>query len=511
MSEITQLLQQSPSSPVFVIGKGPSLDEIALDALPSGLVINLNDSEKIHPGHIGIFSGGWVRAGLQESGYRCQHYLAGQPLPPSVPHTVLPKVPAELNHADMNTLRLERSEFFDEPFVLLNAIKVALALHRDSGVPIEVYFLGFDFSLVGGSASSRAGEDRSGVEIRERQAIITSQEAEFIQLFHYFGKRNRLVLHHVGDKTYSTHTPHRFNRVVCGRGLDGFEPIRLANPDRVLVVAEFTNNHLGDPARLVEMIERAKEAGADLIKVQKRHVDSFYSQEQLESYYWSPFGESLGAYRRGVELNDGMLDLLDETCRKMEIEWFCSILDLPSFEALERFQPRLIKVPSTISNHRDYHRKLASRYHGAVVVSTGFTEGEYVDHVLDTYQENEVIYLLHCVSAYPTALKDCNLAVIREYDHLARRTERPRIIPGYSSHDLGSIGCMLAVASGARMLEKHVKLGDVEWVHFDKVAIDLTGTEFASFVSDVRRAEEIFGSGEKQVLPCEHHKYKVVR
>jgi N-acetylneuraminate synthase len=68
---------------------------------------------------------------------------------------------------------------------------------------------------------------------------------------------------------------------------------------------------------------------------------------------------------------------------------------------------------------------------------------------------------------------------------------------------------MLAIASGARMIEKHVKLGDVDWVHFDKVAIDLTTGEFARFVQDLRVAEEIMGSGEKKIFECEHHKYAV--
>ncbi len=509
MSDLTDLLKKHAGLPVFIIGKGPSLDEIALDRLPEGLVININDSERICPGRIGVFSGGWVRGGLAESGYRCAHYLAGAPLPKNVSHQLLPPPPSELADADLNTLRLEQEAFFDEPVVLLNAIKVALRARRESDGPVDVYLLGFDFSLHGGSASARAGTDYSGVDERERDAIISSQEADFRQLLHYFEKGDRLRLLHVGDKAYSALTPTRFNRQVCGEsGAERAGRIDLAEPDRVLIVAEFTNNHLGDPRRLVEMVERAKDAGADLIKVQKRDVDSFYTREQLESYYWSPFGETLGDYRRGVELGDELLDLLDETCRNCEIEWFCSVLDLPSYRALQRFRPRLLKIPSTISNHRDYHQDLAALYNGAVVVSTGFTESEYLDHVFATYRSNPVIYLLHCVSAYPTPHQHCNVAVVREYEHL-RRTRDARILPGYSSHDIGSDGCMLAVASGARMLEKHVKLGDVDWVHFDKVAVDLRTDDFSDFVKDIRRAEELVGSGVKRILACETHKYPV--
>ncbi len=493
---------------IHVIGKGPSLDTLDLTNLPPGLVINLNDSERITPGDIGIFSANWVRHSLQEEGFRCGFYLAGKPLPGDVPHVVLPPIPIELDQDELEVVRLEKEAFFDESFVLLNAVKVASRIQALRKRPQTVYFLGFDFSLSAGSLSSKAGADRSGATLVERDAIISSQEHGFRQFLHYFGKGDRLKLVHVGNKEYSALSPSDFSRRTSGvRTTPRKGRIDLADPDRVLVVAELTNNHLGDPERLVEMVERATEAGADLIKVQKRDVDSFYTAEQLKSYYWSPFGETLGDYRRGVELNDTLLDLLDETCKRCGIEWFCSVLDIASYEAIRRFEPRLVKIPSTISNHRDYHANIAAAYKGAVVVSTGFTEAEYVEHVLRTYKDNPQIYLLHCVSAYPTPRNACNVGVVRHYHDL--RTRDPRIVPGYSSHDLGSMGCMLAVASGARMLEKHVKLGDVEWVHFDKVAIDLRSDAFARFVIDVRQAEEAVGDGVKRVLDIEHHKYTV--
>jgi N-acetylneuraminate synthase len=206
-----------------------------------------------------------------------------------------------------------------------------------------------------------------------------------------------------------------------------------------------------------------------------------------------------------------MLGLLDEACKRCEIEWFCSALDYRSYEMLKVFSPKLLKIPSTISNHVDFHRQIANDYRSAIVVSTGFTEKSYVDYVLETFAENNLIYLLHCVSAYPTPRSACNVAVVRTYSELSveqnSKSLGTKIIPGYSSHDLGSQACMLAVAAGARMLEKHVKLGNADWIHFDKVAVDLESDEFLRFVRDVRVAEEISGSATKRVLDCEHHKY----
>lgn len=505
---IKNIASRSNSDNIFVIGKGPSLDGIDCSTLPSGFVINLNDSERIKAGDLTIFSAPWVKQSLQDDGFKSAFYFAGIELPSNVPHVVLPSLPQELNHIDLLIPQLENDCFYDESFVLLNAVKVALKIAQSRKSPSRVYFLGFDFSVQSGGTAKKVGQDYSGAAQGDREAIVLSQEHSFRQFLHYFADGQRLQLLHVGNKDFSALSPTEFSRQVCGsESTAGFAKINLAAPDRVLVVAEFTNNHLGSPERLVEMIERSKEAGADLIKVQKRDVDRFYTAEQLASYYWSPFGKTLGDYRRGVEMNAELFQLLDDTCKKFEIEWFSTILDIESYHSIAKYRPRLLKVPSTISNHRNFHAELAETYQGAIVVSTGYTEQEYVDYVLSTFSQNEVIYLLHCISAYPTPRNACNVAVVRAYEKIHQSIAK--VIPGYSSHDLGSLGCMMAVACGAKMVEKHVKLGDVDWVHFDKVAIDLQSSDFSAFVNDIRIAEEITGSEAKTVLSCEHHKYAV--
>jgi hypothetical protein len=97
---LKSIVSRSRAKPVFVIGKGPSLNAVECDALPDGLVINLNDSERVVAGHVGIFSANWVRHSLQESGFRCGHYLAGKPLPDSVSHDLLAPIPIEQAFGD---------------------------------------------------------------------------------------------------------------------------------------------------------------------------------------------------------------------------------------------------------------------------------------------------------------------------------------------------------------------------------------------------------------------------
>lgn len=272
----------------------------------------------------------------------------------------------------------------------------------------------------------------------------------------------------------------------------------------VAITAEFTNNHLGSIPRIKEMIALSKKSGADLVKFQKRNIDTFYTPEKLKEKYESGFGDTLEDYRRGVELDHLHMRVILEECERHEIPFFFSVLDEESLNWLKEYQVPLIKLPSTISRFKDYLSKVLTTVEEDIVISTGYTDTNYEKFLLEEIKkgpQNRNIFLLQCVSSYPTAAEDCNIAVVRHYNKLNN------IFSGYSSHDPGSLGCMLAVAAGGRMIEKHVKLGVVPWVHFDSVAVDLLNGEFEEFVQDIRKAQLITGYPQKRISENEHHKY----
>jgi N-acetylneuraminate synthase len=179
------------------------------------------------------------------------------------------------------------------------------------------------------------------------------------------------------------------------------------------------------------------------------------------------------------------------------------VLDYPSLQFLEKYNPPLIKLPSTISNHRNFLKIAGEEFKGDLVISTGFTDKEYEKFVLDNFCDNRSLFLLQCTSSYPAPPESCQISIVRHYDNL----DLPNLYAGYSSHDIGSLGCMMAVAAGAKMVEKHVKLGDLDWIHFDGVALDLLTNQFETFVKDIRKASAMCGSKEKKIHSAEHHKY----
>ena len=520
--QILSIASKYKTDDIFVIGKGPSVDQVDPSIFKEGLVINLNDSERIIAGDICVFHSTWVTDSLRGSGFKASLYISPFELPDDVPHLKAAYVPTSQESSQLMYQRFLEEELTIEGVLLVTALKIAKIVADVRMRRQRIYFVGFDFNM-GKGYSKKISHDYSGDEKSFQANIISTHEHYFV-MFSYLLRESNLLINHVGNKSYSRLSCGDLNRRFADQS--GVESLPLGSPTRaatnmrkaeassspvdgsrggILVVAELTTNHFGDLDRLEKMIRRASDCGADLIKLQKRNVETFYTARQLDSPYDSPFGSSFRDYRNALELDEKDFRNVDEICRSVGVDWFVSVLDLPSFRFIQPFDRNFVKLPSTISQHREFLEIVAKEFKGAVVVSTGFTDQAYEDYVLETFRNQTALFLLQCTSAYPTPPEDCNIAVVRHYHELSGRHRN--LVPGYSSHDFGSTGCMLAVAAGARMVEKHVKFGDTDWAHFDSVAIDLDGPEFAIFVKNIRLAEKITGSEVKRPMDTEHHKY----
>ncbi|SEN73946.1 N-acetylneuraminate synthase [Loktanella fryxellensis] len=402
--------------------------------------------------------------------------------------------------ADLMVQRLLSDDFAIEDVLFMSALQVAREVARHRGRPQQVYMVGFDFQPELGYAQVDGAHYETGDD--QTRAMMIGMQENFLLNALYTLQGSALNVTHVGSRAYS--------RLSVDDLVEMFLPDVHDRPDRtswaVSIVAEITTNHFGDLGRLERMVRAAAAAGADYVKVQKRDVETFYTREQLDAPYRSPFGTTFADYRHQLELSAEGFRFLDALCKRLGIQWFASVLDEPSYRFVMQFAPPLVKLPSTISEHTDYLSHVAQDCRCGIVLSTGMTDRTYENWVLKTFAHAPQLYLMQANSAYPTPPSDANIGVVRHYDRLSKAD--PRIVPAYSSHDPGWFGSAMAVAAGARMVEKHVKLGNTDWAHFDAVALDLTTPAFRDYVGKVREAEVIVGAEEKAIAPSEHHKYR---
>ncbi|MDC1165339.1 N-acetylneuraminate synthase family protein [Candidatus Thioglobus sp.] len=518
-NKILQAIKGKERQDIVVIGKGPSIDAIDLSLIEKCITINVNDSELVCPGDIAVFHYDWV-IGVIGKQPKCKLYITDKVLPKGVSRLNAQYVSNNPDTADFLISRFFSKELYIEHAIVISALRIANEIAQLEGSKKNVYLLGFDFTRKDGFTNktpSAAEHDRP--EYQER--VISSQEQSLEMLL--FEKKLFIDIKHVGSKQYSQYSVDSFNKIFSQ---DRYRNLQKTNQSptnqsptnqsptnqtfknrKVKIVAEITTNHFGDMDRLKIMIASAKQAGADFVKFQKRDVESFYSINQLESQYNSPFGKTFRDYRLGIELNKEQFLFIDRWCKEIGIEWFASVLDMPSYEFISEFNPKLIKLPSTISEHKDFLREVAKKHTNDLIISTGYTDKNFEEFVINNFTTVNKLYLLQCTSSYPTPDKHSQIGVVRHYYNLSKKNSK--IIPGFSSHDIGSLCSMMAVSAGALMIEKHVKFGDVSWSHFDKVAVDLENGEFEQFVEDIRHAEEIVGGEEKIIHKSEHHKYRL--
>ncbi|GFZ98603.1 N-acetylneuraminate synthase family protein [Nesterenkonia alkaliphila] len=508
----TELSEAFPADTIVILGKGPSAEEVDTRVFRDRLTIGINDAERIHPTDVTIFYEDWVAESLQDEGLHARAYVTSTDFRPEGKTVVkAPHRPLGNDEEDLMLSRFQsREEFSVEGAIFLSALELARAVADSKGRTQTVYMVGFDFT--GGTGPARSATTSFAPDSSLRRANLEIQQYIMRNALYVLEDSNLDVIH-VGTKEFSALTvadlnaQHRVQVTPPGRVNDD----AAVETPTVEITAEITTNHFGDLQRLEQLVHAAHAAGADWVKVQKRDVDTFYTPKQLAAPYKSPFGNTFGDYRRQLELDKEGFLFLEELTKDLGIGWFASVLDQPSFEWITReLDVPLVKLPSTISEKKDYLEHVARNYTGSLVISTGMTDVSYEDWLLKTFTKQETLYLLHCNSAYPTPDEHTNIGVVRHYAELAARQADkpgPKIVPGYSSHDFGWMASALAVAAGAGMVEKHVKLGTTEWAHFDAVAMDLATEDFTEYVAAIRKAQVHVGSTQKKITASEHHKY----
>jgi sialic acid synthase SpsE len=147
-------------------------------------------------------------------------------------------------------------------------------------------------------------------------------------------------------------------------------------------------------------------------------------------------------------------------CDFIELKKYCDEKDIlflstPDEEKSAKFLAEQIKVPFikvgsgelTNLHYLDYLSSLGL----PLIVSTGMGTIEEIKTAQTTIygQNNKNVIFLHCTTDYPTRLEDVNLNAM-----LTMKKELGTIV-GYSDHTMGIETPLIAVALGAKVIEKH--------------------------------------------------------
>ena len=228
---------------------------------------------------------------------------------------------------------------------------------------------------------------------------------------------------------------------------------RIGPGEPPYIIAEISANHNGDIDRALELMQAAKDAGADAIKMQTYTADSITIDHDgpeflIKGGLWD--GYTLYKLYEEAHTPPDWHPIMFEHARKLDIPLFSTPFDESAIDFLESLDAPAYKIASFEAIDLPLIRKAAATGK-PLIISTGMANETEIGQAVEAARNAgaEQLVLLHCVSGYPAPAAEYNL---RTMPDLAARFD---VVAGLSDHSLGTAVAVSAVALGATVIEKH--------------------------------------------------------
>jgi len=222
------------------------------------------------------------------------------------------------------------------------------------------------------------------------------------------------------------------------------------------VIAEMSANHNGSIDIAFRIIEAAKQAGADAVKLQTYRPDTITldcdaDEFRIQDGLWN--GKTLYQLYAEAHLPWEWHAPLFEHARKQGITIFSSPFDNTAVDLLEDLNSPAYKIASFEAVDLPLIKYVASTGK-PMIISTGMADAEEIEEAIAAAREGgcKQLAILHCVSGYPAPAVDYNLRTIPDM------IQRFGLVTGLSDHTLDNTTAITSVALGASIIEKHFTL-----------------------------------------------------
>jgi pseudaminic acid synthase len=222
------------------------------------------------------------------------------------------------------------------------------------------------------------------------------------------------------------------------------------------VIAELSANHNGKLETALRIIEEAKKAGADAVKLQTYKPDTITLKCDSEDFkirggLWD--GRTLYELYEEAHMPWDWHKPLFDRARQLGITIFSSPFDNTAIDLLEDLNAPAYKIASFEAVDLPLIKYVASTGK-PMIISTGMADAEEIQEAIDAAREGgcKQLAVLHCVSGYPAPAEDYNLRTIPDM------IERFGLVTGLSDHTLDNTTAITSVAMGASIIEKHFTL-----------------------------------------------------
>lgn len=222
------------------------------------------------------------------------------------------------------------------------------------------------------------------------------------------------------------------------------------------IIAEMSANHNGNIDTALHIIEEAKRAGADAVKIQTYTPETITLNSDLPDFQiteglWA--GQTLYDLYEWAHTPWDWHEQLIKHARKLGITIFSSPFDHTAVDLLEDLNVPAYKIASFEAIDLPLIKYVASTGK-PMIISTGMADADEIQEAIESAKEAgcKELAILHCVSGYPAPAEDYNLRTLSDMH------KRYGLVTGLSDHTLDNTTAIASVALGSAIIEKHFTL-----------------------------------------------------
>lgn len=274
----------------------------------------------------------------------------------------------------------------------------------------------------------------------------------------------------------------------------------------VNIIAEIGINHDGSADKALQLIEAAKECGANIVKFQMHLPDEqMLADTAAAAYVKGSIYELLSK----VSLSYDDFCKIKECCDDNGMEFMCTPFSNKAVDWLEKLGVKRYKIGSGELTKLDFIKYIAGKGK-QVIFSTGMSTLDEVRGTLELLASYlDELVMMQCTSLYPPSYDQINLNVLDAYKDLIRNYPNKKIALGFSDHSRDNYACLGAVAKGAVYIEKHFTLNKNDEGPDHAISADIA--DFKSLVREIRIMEQCCGKSVKEVYDEERPVIKMAR
>ena len=251
--------------------------------------------------------------------------------------------------------------------------------------------------------------------------------------------------------------------------------LNLSHKNRAITIAEIGINHEGNFQKCLKMVIKAKNSGADLVKLQVADPQSDYDSNTRSYQIF-----------KSTSFSKEEIFNIYKFAKQKKIKIF-STFGKKNFDFFKKLNQCCFKISSSLFNDFFFIKDIL-KLGKPVFLSTGVSDLKDIDFFLNLVRKEKLknLAILHCRSLYPTDFSKLNLS------RISYLKEKYGIITGFSDHSLGTEAAIASIHHGAKIIEKHFTLSE-DSKGFDH-HISLSPKNFKKMVKGIRENELMIGN-----------------